>query len=411
MLWLMVDTANKTEPQEVQVRNLGTEGSELAVFEFQGELRDLMVSSLHEAYLTTGNYASDARAVAPQAAMSAVFAGSSAVATGASAKFSSTLFMATADPSTLMKYKAGGVGPMVLKSNGRILRHAPFIPVASSLPTILPIVALQTLSTAMMMQQFQEVDRKLDAIKNTLDTVIARAEATHAGELLSASAVIDEVYLQYELEGQFSQDMRIRLSLAERDVRALAVRFRHLVEAHRDMNVEEPAEVQQANYDAHSAMLSSFLDLRVSYLRVCVDMQENTKSVNSTVELLKSKLDDSTTFWTQLLERSQVLKGRIDELEASLNDMNVAEKLMPRFIGGRSTTKENALEQLKSAYTTTMESERKIMKGFHSLIESAERTRKALEAPHENSDREPTLVYWKDEAGTHSFVTEQLRLT
>ena len=42
----------------------------------------------------------------------------------------------------------------------------------------------------------------------------------------------------------------------------------------RDMNVEEPAEVRQANYDAHSAMLSSFLDLRISYLRVCVDAGE-----------------------------------------------------------------------------------------------------------------------------------------
>src|SRR5690625_7428667 len=97
------------------------------------------------------------------------------------------------------------------------------------------------------------------------------------------------------------------------------------------MNVEEPAEVHQANYDAHSAMLSSFLDLRISYLRVCVDMQENPKSVNSTVEMLKTKIDDSTAFWTQLLERSQVLKQRIDELEARLEDMKVDERFM-KFI-------------------------------------------------------------------------------
>ena len=398
----MADIDTDVVPKEVQVRNLGSKGSELAVFEFQGELRDLMVSSLHEAYLTTGNYASDARAVAPQSAMSAAFAGSAAVGTGLSAQFSSSLFMATANPATLMKIK-DGASTAVMGSQG-ILRHAPFIPVASSLPTVLPLAALQALNTAMMMQQFQQVDRKLDAIKHTLDTVIARAEATHAGELLAASAVVDEVYRQYELEGQFSQDMLIRLSLAERDVRALAVRFRHLVEAHRDMNVEEPAEVQQANYDAHSAMLSSFLDLRISYLRVCVDMQENPKSVNSTVEMLKTKIDDSTAFWTQLLERSQILKKRIDELESSLEDMNVAERFT-KFIGNRGT-----LEQLKSAYTTTMESERRIMKGFHSLIESAEKTRKELDAPPKASGSEPTLVYWKDEAGTHSFVTDELRL-
>src|SRR5699024_2557852 len=114
--------------------------------------------------------------------------------------------------------------------------------------------------------------------KNILDTVIARAEATNAGELLSASAVLDEIYRQYELEAEFSQAMLIRMSLAERDVRALAVRFRHLVGSHRDIKVEEPSQVQQSNYDVRSAMLSSIQDLRVSYLRVCVDMQENPKS-------------------------------------------------------------------------------------------------------------------------------------
>ena len=70
-------------------------------------------------------------------------------------------------------------------------------------------------------------------------------------------------------------------------------------------------------------MLSSIQDLRVSYLRVCVDLQENPKSVTSTVELLKTKLDESITFWSELLDRSQLYKEHIDELQASLDDMNV----------------------------------------------------------------------------------------
>ena len=139
-------------------------------------------------------------------------------------------------------------------------------------------------------------------------------------------------------------------------------------------------------------------------------MQENPKSVNSTVEMLKTKIDDSTAFWTQLLERSQVLKQRIDELEASLEDMNVAERFT-KFIGNRGTSTGNALEQLKSAIISTMESEREIMKGFHSLIESAEQTRRELDKPQVASENDATLVYWKDEAGTHSFVTDQLKLS
>ena len=72
---------------------------------------------------------------------------------------------------------------------------------------------------------------------------------------------------------------------------------------------------------------------------------------------------------------------------------------------------ESALEQLKNAYTVTMESEREIMKGFHSLIESVEKTRKELDEPQRGTDSEQTLVYWKDEAGTHSFVTDQMPFT
>ena len=65
-----MNTSVEEEPQEVAVRRIGTEGSELAVFEFQGKLRELMVSSLQQGYLATGNYVSDAKAVSSQGAMS-----------------------------------------------------------------------------------------------------------------------------------------------------------------------------------------------------------------------------------------------------------------------------------------------------------------------------------------------------
>ena len=42
---------------------LGKEGSELAVFEFQGQLRDLMISNLRDGYMATGSYVPGAKAV------------------------------------------------------------------------------------------------------------------------------------------------------------------------------------------------------------------------------------------------------------------------------------------------------------------------------------------------------------
>ena len=48
------------------------------------------------------------------------------------------------------------------------------------------------------------------------------------------------------------------------------------------------------------------------------------------------------------------------------------------------------------------------MEGFSSLIESAKKTRQPLENPALDGAAAPTLVYWRDEVGEHSFVTEKL---
>lgn len=401
--------SEEVTPEAVAVRRFVTGDSEIAVFEFQGQLRDLMVSSLRNSYLATGSYVADAKALSSQGVLSMAVAGAATGATMLSAALSSTLYMATADPSTLMKLGAG-VGSAVMGASG-IAAHAPFIAVASSLPVVAPIMAIQALNTAVMLKQFEQVDRKLDAIKSTLDKAIARSEATHAGELLTASSIVDEVYRQYELAGAFSSDMLIRLALAEYDVRRLAERFRYLVDTHTIAEIDEIADVQRANYDAHSAMLASFLDLRIAYLRVCVDMQENPKSVDSSVGQLKDKIGAVTDFWQQLLNRSDALREAINEREMLLNDMNWAERHLPGFIGGRGAAAEKKLRALKEAYVSTMESELAIIEGFYSLIQSAKQTLNALDASKAGLNSAPTLVYWQDETGEHSFSTEQLRLS
>lgn len=396
-----MEISESSHPQEVTVRRLGREGKELAVFEFDGRLRDLMISSFREGYLTTGNYMPDAKAVSPQSAMSLAVAGAAAGATMLSNSVSSTLFMATANPATLMTL-GNGVGSAVMGTSG-IVGQAAFIPVAASLPVVAPILAIQTLNTVVMMQQFRQVDRKLDVVKNTLDKAIARIEATHAGELLSASRMVDEVYTQYSLEGAFSQDMLVRLALAEHDIKSLSIRFRQLVESRDLTDISNAGDIQQANYDAHSAMLASFMELRISYLRACVDMQENPNSVNASLEHLRTAIDDAIVFWHQLQNRSLGLRTKIDELEMEITEMNWADRNVP---GLKGSSKEKELAEFKEAYTATMESEREIMSEFHSLIESARDTRKALDEP-QDENVSPTLVFWQDESGEHSFVTEQ----
>lgn len=403
-----MENRDESVPPKVPVRMFEGDGSDIAVFEFQGRLRDLMVDSLRSTYLTTGNYAEDARAMAPQGVLSMAAAGAAAAGTVLSASLSSTLFMATANPSTLMSI-GGGVGSAVMGVNG-IVAQAPFIAVPGALPAVAPMMAMQALTTVVMLQQFEQVDRKLDTIKRTLDIAIARSEATHVGELLTASRVIDEMYRRYEHEGTFSNDMLIRLALAEHDVRRLSERFRYLIESHSVTDGAEAAEVQRANYDAQSAMLASFLDLRVAYLRTCVDVQEHPKSVAVSLAQLKDKIGESTDFWQHLLKRSELLREAISEREEKLNDMSWAQRNLPEFIGGRGAAAERSLKVLKQAYIATMENELGIMQDFTALIHSAKETLRALEKPERAPRSAPTLVYWRDETGEHAFHSEQIRV-
>lgn len=391
--------------KRVAVQRFGGEGPGIAVFEFQGELRDLMLQSLRTELLTTGTYASDARAVSPHAIQSLAVSGVAAGGTGLSAAFSSSLFMATADPSTLMAI-GDGVGSAVMGATG-ITGQAAFIPVASAVPIVAPLMAMHAMTTAVTLRQFEQVDQKLNAIQDRLNEAIARTEATHVGELLNASRIVDDVYRLYDVEGAFSNDMLTRLALAERDVGTLAERSRFLVESRLIENVTKAEEVSRANYDAYAAMLASFLDLKIAHLRVCVDMQEHPRAVIDCVTRLKAKIESGMDFWESLINRSDRLREVIADKEKALADMNAAQRKLPGVRGGSASEKQIAM--LKQAYTATIENEKGILKGFDALRESAQRTLKTLDHPL-TTEKTPTFVYWRDEDGDHSFSSDRFRL-
>ncbi len=51
-----------------------------------------------------------------------------------------------------------------------------------------------------------------------------------------------------------------------------------------------------------------------------------------------------------------------------------------------------------------------IVKGFDSLIESSKQTLTTLKSPEKSLEASPTMVYWQDDDGEHSFFTEKVKL-
>ena len=361
---------------------------EFNISEFNGETQQIILSKLKREYLTTGKYTHDQRSISPKI-MSSVLLSSGATGTAISAKMSSMMFMATADPSTLMQI-GGGVGDAVMGASG-IVRHAPFIPIPGSISVVAPLMAMQAMSTMIILQQFSAMDKKLNAIKASIDKSLTRQEVTKLAELFSAVQMVDELYLQYQKAGSFSTDMLIRLALAERDTATLSRRYEIL---------ESTEEVGRngngiTSYDTSCTMLASFSNLRVKYLRTCVDVQENPQFVQHSMEQFMALLKRDIKLWNKLLHKSDRLKSELEDLTAELEQQKGLQRLV-------NLPKEKELAQKKDAYTAAMEKERLILLDFHTLIDIATQISETT-----NAETLPTLLYWRDEDGEHCVATNE----
>jgi len=360
-------------------------GNELIVSEFSSEIQKGILDKMNLEYLATGKYFKDQMSVSPKVWSSLVVSGGVA-GTAVSSAMSAKLFMATAPVSSLMKLGSGGLSTAVMGSKG-IVRHAGFLPVSSSFATVAPLMAMQALTTVAMLQQLSAMDKKLDAIKVSIDKMMARQEATKVAELFAAVRVVDEIYAQYGQAGRFSTDMLIRLALAERDAAILSRRYEIL---------ENAADAGGFNsYDTYCTMLSSFLNLRVKHLRTCIDVQENPQFVRRSSESFRTLLQDNITLWDALLNKSEAMKKDIEEAEAQRVNAKGLQKIA-QLAGGKE------LAQKKDKYHATVENERAIMKDFLILVDSAKQLSDTAD-----TQELPTVLYWQDGEGEHCIATNE----
>ena len=358
---------------------------ELVISEFNGEIQQRILDKMNLEYLSTGKFVKDQRSISPKI-LSSLMLSSGAAGTAISATMSSSLFMATANPATLMSL-GSGVGSAVMGAQG-IVAQAPFIAVASSIPVVAPLMVMQALSSIVLLQQFSAMDKKLDAIKGSIDKMLARQEVTKVAELFAAVNIVDEIYLQYDQAGRFSTDMLIRLALAERDALILSRRYEML----ENSEAKNSTANDFANFDTFCTMLASFLNLRVKYLRTSVDIQENPQFVQRSSESFAALLKDAINLWDKLLHKSDEIKSDIEESAARLKNANPLERI--------THSKEKELSRKKDIYTNAMEKERVILKDFHTLIDSAKQISETA-----TTQVLPTLVYWHDDVGEHCIAT------
>ena len=370
-------TEIKLEPQSMQL------------LEINGEGREQLIQKLSQNYLNTGRYTKKQMSISPSV-MSSLITTSGLGLTALSKNFSSKLFMATANPDLLMKLSSGGVGSAVMEG-GRIARQSGFIPVASSLPIVAPLITMQAMCTIVIMEQFKVVNKKLDIIQKEMNQILLRQEITSIADLSSAIDIVDELYTQHSTIGHFSQDMIIRLALVERDAGKLKARYEILD------SINENTASEYKNSDAYFTLLSSLLLLRIKYLRLCLDTQENPEFIKYSKDNFQNILDHTISIYGNFRNRSKAISKKLIDLEENSDNKKTLGKL-PKFMV-HDTKKEN----IKEEYISMLEIENKINEDFGSAVQEMKKLQKV-----DNINNPATnLLYWEDITGTHCIATDE----
>ena len=390
----MSDNELTPTPHDVQFTVATRDGQPAqGLIAFTGRTRDALIASLTNSLAATGKYTPDARAVSSQVLGSTASTVTAVASTVASATIAPTLFMATANPATLMQL-GSGVGSAVMGASG-IAAQAPFIPVAASLPVVAPLALMGVVNTAVTMRQFQAVNAKLDTLANTLTDLLARADITQIAGLIAASKTLGDITEEYGELGHFTPSMTARFAVAEQALAAVARRQELLLLSAERRALDPETDIEDVIRDVNAAGLAYITEVQVHALHLALALQESPALVTKRTQQLTECIDKTNERWSTLKNLSEGVKAKITEYEEE-------DQKKSRF--SRQT---HDLSALKERREKILENEKALIDEHGSKLEAFKELSQSL---REQQESHATLVYWRDEAGEHSFLTEQLSI-
>ena len=237
--------------------------------------------------------------------------------TVSSSLFAGNIFLATANPATLMQIGAG-FGTAVIGPGG-IVAHAPFIAAGGAiLPVVAPVMFFMTVSSMMMSVRFDQIQASLDQLSTAVEQLLMRKVAEDYGILCSAMERLRDIAAEFDECRRFTAEMKIRLALVERDVNVL----HHKYKALSTRPVDSVLSAALAVPDMNLLTISSLADLQVEPPPTETRSPKTTLTTSVEVfSILNSKVDRYETSFRTLLEKDLV-KDYQEQLMKSVDGMN-----------------------------------------------------------------------------------------
>ena len=317
-----------------------------------------------------------------------------AASPAASSLFAGNVFLATANPATLMTIGTG-VGSAVMEG-GKIVRQAPFVAASSALlPVVAPVLLFSTVSSLIICARLDRVQMSLGRLYDVVEAVRRHLDAEDYARFETAVEQIEDIRCEFEHCGRFASDVPDKLSRIEDRVSLLRSKYGLLMT--RDIHSEDDAK--SAVSDLNRFFLASLCDLQVDLLQLYLALQNDSSVVEFRQSRLREKIQRYDRDFRRTLEADPIgafhrkLKGDLAESRW---------RFLPR--GWR--------RPFGGELATGVRSVRVIRKDFDAVRARVERWVETFEAVTSES-REQSIVFYREpdgERALRAYHTRDVRL-
>ena len=224
-------------------------------------------------------------------------AGSTAV----SSLLAGNVFLATANPATLMTI-GSGVGSAVVGPTG-IIAQAPFVAASSALmPVVAPVMLFTTVSSVMLCARLDRAQQTLGRLAEVVERIRALLDAEDYARFETAAEHIDEIRSEFEHARRFASDVPDRLSRVDHEVGVLRSKYGLLMTG----TVDSEDSARMAVSDLNRFFLASLYDIQIDVLQLHLALQNDPDVVEFRLSRLRGKLEGYGGDFRQVLEDDRV---------------------------------------------------------------------------------------------------------
>ena len=204
----------------------------------------------------------------------------------ASSLFAGNVFLATANPATLMTI-GPGVGSAVMQG-GRIVSQAPFVAASGALmPALAPVLLFATLSSVFVCARLDRVQKSLGDLSDAVEAVRRHLDADDYALFDTVAIQLDDIRCEFEHVQRFPSDVPGKLSRIEYDVSRLRSKYALLM----TQAVRSEAEARSAALALNRYFLASLHDLQVDLLQLYLALQNDPAVVELRASRLREKVE------------------------------------------------------------------------------------------------------------------------